>query len=129
MKALFYGEGTMGLQLEGANILIVEDEPLIALDIATALKIAGATVTTTNSLKNAKVLVEHDGLSAAILDHVLHDGDSGYLCQRLTDRKIPFLIYSGLSDIEGPCRDAPHIAKPDNMNCLVAMTAQLLQQG
>ena len=67
----------MGLQLEGANILIVEDEPLIALDIATALKIAGATVTTTNSLKNAKVLVEHDGLSAAILDHVLHDGDSG----------------------------------------------------
>ena len=102
----------MGLQLEGANILIVEDEPLIALDIATAL-----------------VLVEHDGLSAAILDHVLHDGDSGYLCQRLTDRKIPFLIYSGLGDIEGPCGDAPHIAKPDNMNCLVAMTAQLLQQG
>ena len=48
------------------------------------------------TLKEALVLVEHDGLSLAILDHALGDGDSTRLCERLRERGIPFLIYSGL---------------------------------
>ena len=55
--------------LEGRAILIVEDEPLIVMDMTTALEPTGAALTTTNSLKHALLLVEHDGLAAAILDH------------------------------------------------------------
>lgn len=69
--------------LKGLSILVVEDEPLIALDIAVAFEESGAHITSTNTLKHAVLLVEHDGLSGAILDHALPDGDSSILCQRL----------------------------------------------
>jgi CheY-like chemotaxis protein len=52
--------------LSGRSILIAEDEPLIALDIAEAFKDAGATTIVTSTIHYALVLVEHDGLSAAV---------------------------------------------------------------
>lgn len=98
--------------LEGRNILVVEDQPLIALDITQALEDAGAAVTTTHTLEHALILVEHDKLSGAILDHALGDGDSARLCARLKERGVPFMIYSGFSTIGGACKGAPHLAKP-----------------
>jgi CheY-like chemotaxis protein len=59
--------------LKNCSILLVEDEPLIVMDISTAFEGTGAHLTTTNTLKHAKLLVEHDGLSAAILDHALSE--------------------------------------------------------
>jgi DNA-binding response OmpR family regulator len=98
--------------LKDSTILVVEDEPLIVTDISMAFESAGAQLTTTNSVKQAKLLVEHDGLSAAILDHALTDGDSSSLCRRLAERGIPYLIYSGFKTIDGACKDAPHLSKP-----------------
>ena len=66
----------------------------------------------TAPVKHAKLLVEHDGLSAAILDHALSDGDSTTLCTRLTERGIPFLMYSGFSTTDRTCKDAPRLRKP-----------------
>ena len=74
--------------LEGRSILIVEDEPLIVMDITQQFEVTGAALTTTNTLKHALILVEHDGLSGAILDHALPDGDSSELCTRLKGRGI-----------------------------------------
>ena len=65
--------------LEGRSILIVEDQPLIVMDITQEFEASGATLTSTNSLKHALLLVEHGGLSGAILDHALPDGDSSLL--------------------------------------------------
>jgi DNA-binding response OmpR family regulator len=113
--------------LEGRAILVVEDEPLIALDITQELEAAGAAVTTTNTLKHALILVEHDGLCGAILDHALGDGNSSFLCQRLTERGIPFLIYSGHTTVEGECRAALHIAKPAADGALVAALEGLIR--
>lgn len=98
--------------INGASILVVEDEPLIVMDISMAFEKTGAHLTTTNTIKHAKLLVEHDGLSAAILDHALPDGDCTALCTRLTERSIPFMVYSGYPTTEGPCKDAPHLVKP-----------------
>ena len=75
--------------LSGRTILIVEDEPLIALDNSNAFERTGAYLTTTNILQHAKLPVEHDGLSAAILDHALPEGDSTSLGARLMHRGIP----------------------------------------
>jgi DNA-binding response OmpR family regulator len=113
--------------LEGRSILVVEDHALIALDITQALEGAGAAVTTTNTLKHALILVEHDGLSGAILDHALGDGDSSLLCSRLTEREIPFLIYSGHATVGGACKDALHISKPAAEGVLVAAMEGLIR--
>ena len=51
--------------LEGRSILIVEDQPLIVMDITQAFEATGAELTSTNTLKHALILVEHDGLSGA----------------------------------------------------------------
>ena len=113
--------------LEGRAILVVEDEPLIVMDITQAFEATGAAVTSTNTLKHALILVEHDGLSGAILDHSLGDGNSSLLCQRLKERGIPFMIYSGYSIVEGPCRDALHISKPAAEGALVAAMEGLIR--
>jgi DNA-binding response OmpR family regulator len=113
--------------LEGRSILVVEDQPLIALDITQELEAAGAAVTTTNTLKHALILVEHDGLCGAILDHALGDGDSSLLCQRLTERGIPFMIYSGHATVAGACQAALHIAKPAAEGALVTAMEGLIR--
>ena len=112
--------------LDGRSILIVEDEPLIVMDITQAFKGTGAELTTTNTLRHALILVEHDGLSGAILDHALGDGDSSLLCARLTERGIPFMIYSGFDRVEGACAGAPHVGKPAAPGQLVAAMESLI---
>jgi DNA-binding response OmpR family regulator len=116
----------MHSNLAGRTILIVEDEPLIAMDIVDALKSAGASVTTTMSSQHALILVEHDGLDAAIIDHGLGDGDSGQLCAGLKERDIPFVVYSGFSKIEGVCAEAPLVKKPASPDVLIATVEGLL---
>ena len=112
--------------LEGRFILIVEDEPLIVMDMTNALECTGAAITSTNTLKHALLLVEHDGLAGAILDHALGDGDSSSLCRRLTERGVPFLLYSGYNHIDGPCAGAPYLAKPATHENLVAAVNELI---
>ena len=80
-------------------------------------------MTTTNTLKHALIIVEHDGL----LDPSLGDGNSSLLCQRLKERGIPFMIYSGYDAIEGPCKDALHISKPAADGVLVAAMEGLIR--
>jgi DNA-binding response OmpR family regulator len=116
----------MHSKLAGCSILIVEDEPLIAMDIVDAFKSAGAAVTTTMSSKHALILVEHDGLDAAIVDHGLADCDSSQLCARLKERDIPFVIFSGFSKIEGVCAEAPLVKKPASPDVLIATVEGLL---
>jgi DNA-binding response OmpR family regulator len=100
--------------LSGRAILIVEDEPLIAMEIVRAFESAGARVLKTSTLRQALVLVEDDVLSAAVLDHGLTDGDSSKLCERLKELSIPFVVHSGYSAVKGACRDAVFVAKPEN---------------
>ena len=115
--------------LRGASILLVEDQPLIALDISMALEKAGAQLTITDALKHAKLLVEHDGLSAAILDHALSDGDSNSLCTRLAERGIPYLMYSGYPTLDGACKDAPHLMKPASHDELLDAMEALIRDS
>ena len=107
--------------LKDCTILVVEDEPLIVLDITMAFETAGAHMTSTNTLKHARLLVEHDGLSAVILDNALPDGNGGSLCTRLTELGIPFLMYSGVQSTDESCQAAPHLSKPATHEMLRAM--------
>lgn len=115
--------------LQGRTILVVEDEPLIAMDVALAFQNTGVAITTTNTLDHALILVEHDGLAAAILDHALGDGDSTELYGRLNQRGVPFLIYSGFDRIDGVGPDVPHLMKPAPPADLIAAVEQLIRRS
>jgi len=113
-------------RLWGRSILVVEDELLIAMDIVAALENAGANATMTTTVRHALILVEHDGLSGAIMDHALSDGDSTALCVRLKERGIPYVSYSGYSAVHGADPAAPHIVKPVPMDRLMTALEELL---
>ena len=98
------------------------------MDLTLALEHTGAALMTTNTFKHALLLVEHDGLSAAILDHALGDENSSLLYKRLNERGIPFMIYSGYPKIEGETHGALHIQKPATYDVLVAATEELVRR-
>ena len=118
----------MDASLTGRLILIAEDEPLIALGITQAFEDEGASVIRARTLNEALLRVEAPDLSAAILDHGLGDGDSFKVCERMKERDIPFVTYSGYDGLVGACRDGVHVAKPASMSTLVATVKGLLAE-
>ena len=118
----------MKLPLTGRSILVVEDEPLIAMDVVQGLRAAGASVSEARSLRDALCKVECPTLSAAVLDHGLNDGDASQVCERLDQRCIPFVIYSGYDYVEGPCSEGEHVRKPASSLVLVDAVVDLLRK-
>ena len=112
--------------LTGRLILIAEDEPLIALDITLAFEDEGPWVMRARTLQEALLGVENPDLSVAILDHALSDGDCSKVCERMKERNIPFITYSGHDDLGTSCREGVHVKKPANMSVLVATVKGLL---
>jgi DNA-binding response OmpR family regulator len=112
--------------LRGRSILVVENEFLIAIDIMRALEDAGANATMTTTVRHALILINHDGLAGAIMDHGLSDGDSTEVCARLKARGIPYISYSGYDPVPGADPDAPFIAKPVSMDVLMNAMDKLL---
>ena len=105
--------------LAGCSILICEDEPLIALDMAEAFSNAGARVVTAPSLASALIALEDEAPSAVILDHGLRDGNSSHLRELLKERNIPYVVHSGYAaqergdaagnDVNVPKPASPHL--------------------
>jgi len=113
--------------LQGRSLLIVEDEPLIAWDIECALAGTGAELTVTSVLDEALLLVERDGLSAAVLDHAIGVNNSSRLYDRLNERGIPFVIYSARDLPETDRRGGAVVAKPALPGALLAAVENLLR--
>jgi DNA-binding NtrC family response regulator len=116
----------MVLPLGGRSILVVEDEPIIALDIAHAFEQVGAKVVTSFTLGEALGLVEADLWSAAVVDHLLKDGESSPLCKRLGERDIPFVVYTGSAHLGGACAEGEQILKPADHDSLVQKVVSLI---
>ena len=100
-----------GTSLAGRSILIVEDEPL------------GAIVLAARSLAEASGLVEHDDLSAAVVDFGLGDHDAGALCVRLYQRCIPFILHpsrTGLPERDRGSETRQSCHADPNRRCVAA---------
>jgi DNA-binding response OmpR family regulator len=80
-----------------ASIVILEDEALIALDIAGQLQNAGFAIAETLSTCAAALewLSVHTP-DLAILDIQLRDGDCEEVAKTLYERKVPFVVHSGM---------------------------------
>jgi DNA-binding NtrC family response regulator len=114
------------LPLRGRSILVVEDEPLIVLDVERALRDAGANVLSACTLRRGLQLVDRAGLSVAVLDYRLANADCRVISNRLQERRIPFVIYSGYSEIRKVFPNATVVLKPAVLDDLVAAVSDVL---
>jgi DNA-binding NtrC family response regulator len=84
------------MSLRRARVLVVEDEMLIALDLADIVETGGGTVLgPAASVKDALAIVEQEPPDAAILDVNLADGEVTLVLDALLARAVPVLIYTG----------------------------------
>ncbi len=120
--------------LDGALVLVVEDEPLIALDIREGLAEAGAVVIgPASTVGRALSLTETNDLSAAVLD-VRLDGETVFpVAAALADRLIPFVFHTGDAGGRDRCAaDWPGnevLSKPAGRAMIVAALARLLGEN
>lgn len=116
------------MPLEGFAILLVEDEPLIALDLAITLEDAGAVVigpcaNVDEALSIITQKADHPTLSGAVLDVDLGDETSIPIARELQVQGIPFVFHTGMDLKKADMLrefDAPIIAKPSTPATLVA---------
>lgn len=114
----------------GRAILIVEDEPLIALEVQAAFSAAGASIITAADGAEALRMINSPDLSAAVLDINLSNGtDCSAVCQRLSDLGIPFVFYTGeaRADILQKWPDAPVLTKLADKQRVVETVASVLR--
>ena len=82
--------------LAGLRFLVIEDEPLIALDIAGSLERAGAEVAPpVGTEMEALQAIERNDFDAALLDGNLHGRPVDEIAAALTRRNIPFIFVTG----------------------------------
>ena len=115
------------LGLRGKRILVVEDDPVVAIAYRYQLRAVGAEAVAYGSTVAAalKCMVDHP-IDAAIVDYRLRDGPSGLLMQWLSKHQIPFIVVSGwpeqlpLSSSRIPILEKP-VAADDLCAALVAV--------
>jgi len=114
------------MPLEGHTILLAEDEPFILEDVRTALEEAHASVVPAASVIQALQMLKLHTITASILDFKLRGGTADDLCHQLTERGIPFVVYSGYTNIEGECTRWEIIEKPADPRELVTSVLSVL---
>ena len=83
-------------ELQGCKVLVVEDEPLEALDYCDRLTEAGAEIVGPfGSVSEAMDVVGKQAVDVALLDYALADQNSEELQAALETRDIPFVVLTG----------------------------------
>jgi DNA-binding response OmpR family regulator len=115
--------------LGGYSILVVDDEPLIAIGLNDALRDAGAEVLTAHDLTTALEAAVNRSVSAAILDVQLGGADCGAVCAALTSQDVPFMFLTGFDshDVLKEWASIPTLAKPTGEAELLASVEALLR--
>jgi two-component sensor histidine kinase len=112
-------ESTAGMidtcSLDGRRFLVVEDEPLIGLDIVAALESAKADVEgPVTTVKKACELIEQSRFDGVLLDANLHGDTVDLIADALSRRDIPFAFVTGYNGNALPeaFRAIPVLSKP-----------------
>jgi CheY-like chemotaxis protein len=83
-------------ELQGCKVMVVEDEPLEALDYCDRLAGAGAEIVGPfGSVSEALDVVGKEPVDVALLDYALADKNSEELQTALEARDIPFVVLTG----------------------------------
>lgn len=116
--------------LDGRTILIVENDPAIALDLKATLFAAGALpVGPANSVESAFALIADHAIDAAILDIRLYKNELVFpVADTLLALRVPYVFASGRSTALMPLRhgDKPFFDKPFRAEQIVETLAKML---
>jgi CheY-like chemotaxis protein len=129
------GEGEVELctampwELLGVRVLVVEDEPIIALDLEGILAGAGATVVGPAYRVSQALDLLDTGIDVAVLDFRLETETATSIVHRLSAKGIPYLFCtSSRGHPELAHAGVPVIDKPAHPNALIAAVRALIQQ-
>jgi len=114
------------------RVLVVDDEALIALDIAQQLNDAGyETIGPATSVATALKLLREQGCDAAVLDVQLGSETSEQVAHELRALRKPFVILSGYSNesLKSKFGDAPLLCKPPRVGAVIAALNQGLERS
>jgi DNA-binding LytR/AlgR family response regulator len=110
------------------RVLIVDDEPLIAMDIASVVEEAGCEVVgMAGTVRRALGLIDRESCDIAVLDANLNGESAEPIAAALRLRGAPFLVISGYAgrQLSGALTEAPFMAKPYSAERLVALLCRL----
>jgi DNA-binding NtrC family response regulator len=111
------------MNCQNARVLLLEDDPLIALDAEEMLMSLGARqVLVAHSLAAATATLEAGGVDMAVLDIRIGQERSDSFARRLADRGVPFILASGYGDpaLAGEFAKVPWVGKPYAADALKA---------
>src|SRR6476661_202093 len=117
--------------LRGKRFLIVEDEPLIALEIMAGLESVGVDVEgPVGSVEDALRAIDDDGsFDGVLLDANLRGEPAGEIAAALTRRNIPFVFVTGYGRQALPesFGQSPMLTKPFTQEQLLQTAARLVR--
>lgn len=118
------------MELTSISILLLEDQPLIALDVEETLGEAGCkAVTVISSRADAEAWLLSNRPDVVILDVQLRDGECVPLIGKLLTERIPFVIHSAVEKNEyedwAVMEDVAWVGKPADAFLLVAAISSL----
>lgn len=112
------------------RVLILEDEPLVAMLLTDCLEALDHTVAASvETVADGLAAIERDGMDLAVLDCRLADGGHSWpVAERLAELGIPFLFSSGVGRGELPATFAnrPMLPKPYSLQLLENALAELM---
>jgi DNA-binding response OmpR family regulator len=108
-------------------VLLVEDEPLIAIDIETAFANAGFFPATVSTTQAALDWLSENRPAVAVLDVRLNGETATKIASRLRQIGVPFLVHTGGAEGElpGEFQGQPHFIKPANYEDMTAVAKAL----
>lgn len=118
--------------LKGRNVLLVEDNMIIAMDGEDALRDLGADVVTAASVGRAHEAIAIQSVDLAVLDFNLGHETSLPIADMLAERGIPFLFATGYGDgLELPTRfeAVTLLKKPYSGATLAQALAPVIEAG
>jgi DNA-binding NtrC family response regulator len=111
--------------LRGRFVLVVEDESLVALDIADEVSANGGHPLVAGTVQAALAALSRVKFAVAIVDHRLRGEDASEIIRRLEKLQIPFVIHSGYEDVAA-WANAPVVRKPALRQHLIQTVSDLL---
>ena len=115
--------------LSGQCILVLEDEPLITLDVVDALRRTGASIVSARSSHDALHQMNKHKVTAAVLDvHLGTNDDCGDVCEELTRQGVPFLFYTAYGNVRvlEEWDNIPVVSKPAYPSEITATLTRLV---
>lgn len=111
------------------RVLVVEDEALIAFDVADHLIEAGFDVAGPVASVSAALALLEKGCDAAVLDVNLGRETAAPIAEAMSVKSLPFIALSGYSSDQLPdaFRNAPMLTKPVDPKRLVAEIRRCLK--